>query len=189
MKKALLDVAGNIAGATLSRTVPVHAKAFDRGPTDAPAVSYEMLSAMNIASGGGAWDGMLHRMRHECSVAGVVGVAALDLTTNPVGDKFEENLKNVTTNKRKLWTVLTTDNTTKSGAPRRQSPHIVAGVHANPRAIANNFCHIGGRCSFNVQRRQFSANHALALVAAVGSFSVLRAPSLGHPAHLAALVQ
>jgi type IV pilus assembly protein PilY1 len=112
VRKAVLDVGSQIAGDTLSRTVPVHARAFGGGTLNAPAVSYEILSALNMNSGGGAWEGYLHRLRHKCGVTGVE-VDPLDAATNLKGDKFEENLKNVGVNKRYLWTVVVPANTNK----------------------------------------------------------------------------
>lgn len=112
LKSEFNTLLSNIAGGTISRTVPVFAPAMataiaNNGSSNAPSVFFELRSSMDVPTSGGLWQGHLERVRYMCD-------ATTDLPTRqPIdaskGDVFEKNLEDGTLFPKKLFTVVTSD--------------------------------------------------------------------------------
>lgn len=99
LKTMLSDLISNIAGGTLSRTVPVFTTAAASSVTgSAAANSYEIRSALKLPPGNGMWLGTLERIRWTCA-SGTINM------TPARGDDFASNLAQGAPAARKFFTV------------------------------------------------------------------------------------
>jgi len=115
----LLQIMGDIAGVTISRTVPVFARSTGIAPSaTAPAASYEIFSALQVTTTGGPWKGVLHRLRNVCDAAGALSTDNITATST-VGDRFEDNILNTTVRKRKMFTAVSLDDPDQKDGSRK----------------------------------------------------------------------
>lgn len=117
LKQELNKVLSNVAGGTVSRTVPVFAAPASTylsagGTPNAPASYFEIRSSMEVTSGDTLWRGHLERVRYQCdSKSGELVPTAQTVTTSK-GDRFEDNLDaSAPTQPRRFFTVVPLDPT------------------------------------------------------------------------------
>jgi type IV pilus assembly protein PilY1 len=122
LKKNFSEIINSIAKSPVSRTLPVFAgvtASFTSMSTNAPAVSYEIRSSMNVTGDTSIlWRGNVERVRYAC-----------DGSANPVlqtieesrGDDFGKNLLADTSVKRRFFTAIVDDGENMHGSVRRPS--------------------------------------------------------------------
>ncbi len=104
LKTFMSDLISNIAGGTLSRTVPVFAASSANALlAGADANSFEIRSSLLAPPGNGLWQGKLERIRWKCA-----GGTQAYTPNSPFGDDFAFNLKQGPA--RRFFTVTVEDN-------------------------------------------------------------------------------
>ncbi|MBL8743364.1 MAG: hypothetical protein JNK04_19775, partial [Myxococcales bacterium] len=108
LKQELSQVLEEIAGGSVSRTLPVFggvtASFSGQAASNAPATGYELRSSMDVSGDGSLWRGHLERVRYTCDATSSEPVAKG--IEEQKGDRFERDLDNPTTTfKRRIFTV------------------------------------------------------------------------------------
>lgn len=155
LKAEFNTLLSNIAGGTISRTVPVFAPAMataiaNNGATAAPSIFFELRSSMDVPTSGGLWQGHLERVRYMCNPAND------QPTRQPIevtkGDVFEKNLEDGTLFPKKFFTVVTNDPKDMSQSLRPTNANVwCPGCEANPSAedsmTSVSYTRLGGGAS------------------------------------------
>jgi type IV pilus assembly protein PilY1 len=122
LKTFMSDLISNIAGGTLSRTVPVFAASSGSAiAAGTDANSFEIRSSLLAPPGNGLWEGKLERIRWKCT-----GGTQPYTPGSSSGDDFAFNLKQ--TPSRKFFTVtVENDEPVPQGSirPRKTSPSTI----------------------------------------------------------------
>ncbi|MFO0553125.1 MAG: hypothetical protein U0271_32355 [Polyangiaceae bacterium] len=136
-KQNLNNILKNLAGGTVSRTVPAFSGAStsflaNAGATNAPAVYYEVRSSMEVDEDEGLWRGHLERVRYACNA--LTGEPEAQSVAANRGDQFESNLDSIgPPYKRKFFTVVTDEQEAMVGTVRPN----VAGFPNNYDGLFN----------------------------------------------------
>lgn len=118
LKQELNKVLSDVAGGTVSRTVPVFAPPATTfltagGTPNAPASYFEIRSSMEVTAGDTLWRGHLERVRYKCDSKSGELVPTVQTVTTSKGDRFEDNLDaSSPTQARRFFTVVPLDPTT-----------------------------------------------------------------------------
>lgn len=108
LKQKLNTIFGAISGGASSRTVPVFGgvtASFVQGggSTNAPAVSYEFRSSMDVSADDTLWRGNLERIRYACDANDAPVLQELDVDR---GDVFASNLNATSVRRREFFTAV-----------------------------------------------------------------------------------
>lgn len=119
LKQEFNKVLNEIAGGTLSRTIPVFAAAPANftSPADNFGAYFELRSSLEVTSDDTMWRGHLERVRYACDeVSGELTPTVQPVETTK-GDRFEENLNLPSpTSSRKFFTAIPLDSSVDDDA-------------------------------------------------------------------------
>jgi type IV pilus assembly protein PilY1 len=122
LKQNFSQIINNIAKSPVSRTLPVFAgvtASFKSMSTNAPAVSYEIRSSMNVTGDNSTlWRGNVERVRYACD--GSANPILQDIEASR-GDDFGRNLLADSTRKRRFFTAIVDEGENMIGSVRRPS--------------------------------------------------------------------
>ena len=162
LKKELNQVLQQIAGGSVSRTLPVFGAVStsfsQQTSSNAPATGYELRSSMDVSGDGSLWRGHLERVRYTCDANSSEPVAKV--VDDQKGDRFELDLDAPTTIfRRRIFTVAPKNAEDANGTlrPSLNDPNGYDGLQPNGRG---QFARLSGSDSGGLDALVFPATLA-----------------------------